>query len=44
MLIYMILMVITNQNPTIDTQKTKRKETKHNTKENYREFLSWRSG
>ena len=30
----MNLMVTTNQKPIIDTQKIKRKEPKHNTKEN----------
>ena len=28
-------MITTNQKPTIDTQKTKRKEGKHNSKENH---------
>ena len=32
---YMNPMVTTNQKPTIDTQKLKRKEHKHTTKENH---------
>ena len=34
-LLYMNLMVITNQKPIINTQKIKRKETKHNIKESH---------
>ena len=34
-LIYMNLIVTTNQKPTIDTQKTKRKEPEFDTKENH---------
>ena len=32
---YMNPMVITNQKPTIDTQKPKRKEVKHTTRKNH---------
>ena len=33
--LYVDLMVTTDQNPVIDTPKIKRKEYKHNTKENH---------